>query len=58
MLVDSPGYGFAEGSKQEVDSWKKLMMHYLKASHYLHRVAIVIDGRIGPEELDLNVGAT
>lgn len=55
VLVDAPGYGYAEGNKREILGWKKMMEIYLKDSKYLHRVLCLVDGRSLPSELDNDV---
>lgn len=55
VLVDAPGYGFAQGNKKEVHSWKKMMEIYLKQSAYLHRVLCLMDGRSLPGQMELEV---
>jgi GTP-binding protein len=52
ILVDSPGYGFAQRSKEEIATWGKMMNKYLKYSHFLHRVIILIDSEHGLKDID------
>ena len=40
VLVDAPGYGYAVGSKKEIDNWAKAMNIYLKKSQFIHRVLV------------------
>jgi GTP-binding protein len=52
MLVDLPGYGYAEASKSAVKSWTSLVRHYLQTRAALRRVCLLIDSRHGIKEVD------
>jgi GTP-binding protein len=52
MLVDLPGYGYAEASKTEVRRWTDLVHHYLQTRAALQRVYLLIDARHGIKEVD------
>jgi GTP-binding protein len=52
MLVDLPGYGYAEASKAAVKSWTSLVRHYLQTRAALRRVCLLIDSRHGIKEVD------
>lgn len=52
MLVDLPGYGYAEASKSAVKSWTSLVRHYLQTRAVLRRVCLLIDSRHGVKEID------
>lgn len=52
MLVDLPGYGFAQASKQEQAKWQKLIGTYLECSQNLKRVFVLVDIRHKPNEKD------
>ncbi len=52
MLVDLPGYGFAQASKQEQAKWQKLIGTYLESSQNLKRVFVLVDIRHKPNEKD------
>src|SRR5215469_1059885 len=52
MLVDLPGYGYAEASKTEVRRWTDLLRRYLRTRAALQRVCLLIDARHGIKELD------
>ncbi len=47
MLVDLPGYGYAEASKTEIARWTKLVETYLKGRQNLTRTCVLIDARHG-----------
>lgn len=44
-FVDMPGYGFATGSRKEVESWKRMIENYLSQRDSLRGVLLVIDIR-------------
>jgi GTP-binding protein len=52
MLVDLPGYGYAEASKSAVKSWTSLVRYYLRTRAALRRVCLLIDSRHGIKEVD------
>jgi GTP-binding protein len=52
MLVDLPGYGYAEASKTEVRRWTHLLSRYLQTRASLQRVCLLIDARRGIKEAD------
>jgi len=52
MLVDLPGYGYAEASKIEVRRWTALLRSYLQTRAALRRVCLLIDSRHGIKEAD------
>jgi GTP-binding protein len=47
MLVDMPGYGYAEAPKGEIKRWTGLVRLYLKGRVKLRRALILIDARHG-----------
>ena len=52
MLVDLPGYGYAEASKAAVKRWTGLVRRYLQTRAALRRVCLLIDARHGIKEVD------
>ena len=52
MLVDLPGYGFAQAAKKDVARWTELTRRYLKGRASLRRVLLLIDARHGLKEPD------
>lgn len=52
MLVDLPGYGFADASKAQIARWTGLVKRYLKGRASLRRVLVLIDARHGIKEPD------
>lgn len=54
-FVDLPGYGFAKVSKKERQQWKNLIESYITNSPQLNGIIQIIDSRIGPTDLDLEM---
>ncbi len=54
-VVDLPGYGYAKCSKTERDAWGKLMQRYLVGCHALKALVILLDCRLPPQKLDLQL---
>lgn len=52
MLVDLPGYGFAQASKGQIAQWTGLTIDYLKGRPTLKRVLVLIDARHGAKDKD------
>ncbi len=52
-LVDLPGYGFAKASANEQTRWKNMIDKYLTERETLQGALVLIDGAVGPTELDL-----
>jgi GTP-binding protein len=52
MLVDLPGYGYADASKGAVRAWTALVEHYLAGRSSLRRACLLIDARRGITETD------
>jgi GTP-binding protein len=46
VLVDMPGYGYAQAAKQVKEDWQGLMFEYLRGRPTLHRVLLLLDARI------------
>jgi len=55
MLVDVPGYGFANAGKAQVDGWHKLINQFLVSGGGIQRVFILIDSRRGVQKIDEEV---
>ncbi len=51
-LVDLPGYGFANVSRQEQGSWAQMMEQYLSGSEYLKHLLLLLDIRREPSDDD------
>lgn len=54
-LVDCPGYGYAQASKQERGSWQQMAERYLLEREPLRMVLVLVDGEIGPTPLDVQM---
>ncbi len=54
-FVDLPGYGFAKVSKKESAQWRNLIEGFFIQNQKLAGVISIIDSRIGPTELDLQL---
>jgi GTP-binding protein len=52
MLVDMPGYGYAEAAKAEIAAWTELIKLYLRGRAALRRVCLLIDARHGIKAAD------
>ena len=52
MLVDLPGYGYAEAGKRDIRRWTDLTQLYLKGRPTLRRLCLLIDSRHGLKEVD------
>jgi GTP-binding protein len=52
MLVDLPGYGYAEASKAAIERWTGLVRRYLRSRAALRRVCLLIDARHGVKPPD------
>jgi GTP-binding protein len=54
-LVDMPGYGYASAPKLKVASWTSLIHNFLQGRSTLARVYLLIDGRHGLKDVDLDI---
>lgn len=52
-LVDLPGYGFAARSKEQRESFKKMIEHYILERRQLACLFVLIDSRHEPQKIDL-----
>ena len=52
-LVDLPGYGFAKAPEHAREKWARMIEAYLTEREQLDSVLVLIDGAIGPTNLDL-----
>jgi GTP-binding protein len=48
-----PGYGYARAPKSAVEAWTKLVFSYLRGRANLRRVYLLIDGRHGLKDNDI-----
>ena len=52
LLVDLPGYGFAQVSRSMKETWQDLASAYLRGRPTLKRVCLLIDSRHGVKDAD------
>lgn len=52
-LVDLPGYGYARVSKKLRRQWRLMMEHYFQKRESLQCVFVLLDGNIGPQQVDI-----
>lgn len=53
MLVDLPGYGYAQRSKKEVEAWGSMINDYLEGRPQLCQVVQLVDSRHKPSREDI-----
>ncbi|ACB84688.1 ribosome biogenesis GTP-binding protein YihA/YsxC [Natranaerobius thermophilus] len=54
-FVDLPGYGFAKVSKTMQKDWEQLVNAYLSQRNTLKLSILIIDGRHGPKDADIDM---
>jgi GTP-binding protein len=54
-LVDLPGYGYAQGGQAERAGWGPMIEGYLKMRPSLRRIFVLVDAKVGPTKLDLDM---
>ena len=55
VLVDMPGYGYAQAAKAVKEDWQGLMFDFLRGRVVLRRVVLLLDARIELKASDLAV---
>jgi len=55
MLVDMPGYGYAQAAKSVKADWQGLMFDFLRGRPTLRRVLLLLDARIEVKPSDIAV---
>lgn len=55
LLVDMPGYGYAEAARRVKEDWQGLMFAYLRGRPTLRRVLLLLDARIETKPADVAV---
>lgn len=55
-LVDLPGYGYARASHDERRKWAQVLEEYIANSRELRSLALLMDCRIPPQRLDIELG--
>lgn len=54
-FVDLPGYGFSKVPKSLCENWKQLITGYLGTRETLPLILLLMDSRLPPTELDLQM---
>jgi GTP-binding protein len=54
-LVDLPGYGFASGTVASREGWGTMIEGYLTGRQNLRMVFVLVDAKVGPTKLDLEM---
>ncbi|OGS38313.1 MAG: ribosome biogenesis GTP-binding protein YsxC [Elusimicrobia bacterium RIFOXYD12_FULL_66_9] len=54
-LVDLPGYGFASGKADSRAGWGEMIEGYLTGRRNLRMIFILLDAKVGPTKLDLEM---
>ena len=54
-LVDLPGYGYARCSQAERNKWAELTQRYLTGTPGLRAVILLLDSRLLPQQLDMEL---
>jgi GTP-binding protein len=54
-VMDLPGYGYAQASKQLRDDWRIMIEDYLLQRESLTMVVVLVDGEVGPTKLDVQM---
>ena len=55
FLIDLPGYGYAKANHAEREKWGKLLERYLKECSSLKALVLLVDSRLPPQALDINL---
>ncbi|MCW3070888.1 MAG: GTP-binding protein [Bacteroidetes bacterium] len=52
-LVDLPGYGYAQVSKEKREKWEKFIRDYILNRENLMCLFVLVDSRLSPQQVDL-----
>jgi GTP-binding protein len=55
FFVDLPGYGYAKVAQTVKETWVALLRSYLEGRSRLVQVLLIVDSRLGPTPLDLQM---
>lgn len=55
VLVDLPGYGYAEASKLETQRWEKMIESYMEKAKNLSSAVLIVDIRHTPTKQDVQM---
>ncbi|MBC7356216.1 MAG: YihA family ribosome biogenesis GTP-binding protein [Desulfomicrobiaceae bacterium] len=56
-LADLPGYGYARASHADRDAWARLIHTYLTDNPHLRALVVLLDSRLAPQQLDMDLVA-
>ena len=56
-LVDLPGYGYARASHEERRQWAQTLEAYIGGDRHIRALALLLDCRLTPQRLDLDLAA-
>ncbi|HCF06223.1 MAG: small GTP-binding protein [Desulfomicrobiaceae bacterium] len=56
-LADLPGYGYARASHADRDAWARLIHAYLTDNPHLRALVVLLDSRLAPQQLDMDLVA-
>ncbi|MEJ5243320.1 MAG: ribosome biogenesis GTP-binding protein YihA/YsxC [Desulfomicrobiaceae bacterium] len=56
-LADLPGYGYARASHADRDAWARLIHAYLTDNPSLRALVLLLDSRLAPQQLDMDLVA-
>lgn len=56
-LVDLPGYGYARASHEERRQWARTLETYLDTDRNIRALALLLDCRLSPQRLDMDLAA-
>lgn len=56
-LADLPGYGYARASHADRDAWARLIHAYLTDNPHLRALVLLLDSRLAPQQLDMDLVA-
>lgn len=54
-IMDLPGYGYAQASKQLREEWRVMIEDYLLERDELVMIIVLVDGEVGPTKLDVQM---
>ncbi len=57
FLVDLPGYGYAKCAKKEKEAFGRLIEAYLEKCENLKALILLLDCRLPPQQLDMNLAS-
>ena len=55
MVIDAPGYGYAEKDLRTVRNWRLLLENYLNETRYLRCAISLVDSKVGLTDADIGL---